>query len=179
MIIVFIDVGIVGIICLFIAAMIGSEVSSVFDVLPNYINKIALVLVVLQLIKMFLFTLTGDNKLDIKAKIAVLFASFFDGFRCLIISITICNWLASYSSDNLFEMIFNAVTFMIDVCIYGLIFIMSEAIAFTQGNILKEGSGVGYLIVGIINTVLLFVVIAFLSQGALVRAFERWFMSFG
>lgn len=53
MVIIFYDIGIIVIAGLFIMAMMGSGVSSVFDALPNYINQIALFLVVTQVFKQF------------------------------------------------------------------------------------------------------------------------------
>lgn len=102
----------------------------------------------------------------------------FECIRSFIITVTICNWLASYSSDNLAEMIFTAVFFIIDVSIYGLILLGSECVSFWQISKLEDRSYPKYLLIGILNTTILFLVISLLTQGALVEALGEYFTNF-
>lgn len=87
-------------------------------------------------------------------------------FRCLILAIIIRNWLASYSATGLFEIIFTGVTFIFDMLIYGIIIVITEGISFYQLVMISDNP-LGYLIIGIINCVSLFVIVNLLTNRAL------------
>jgi len=179
MIIIFLDLGMIGVIWLFFMAVFGGEIEYLFDNLPNYINQVILILIILQIVKSllnYLYVRKDHYVLEKKSLILVMLGNaFFDCARCFIIAITVCNWLSSYSSDNIFEMIFTALTFLIDVAIYGLIILASEWVYLWQVEALRDGKYTKYLTLGIMNAVALFFIIAFISQGALIRAFKKYF----
>lgn len=54
MIIIFLDLGMIGVIWLFFMAVFGGEVEYLFDNLPNYINQVILILIILQIVKSLL-----------------------------------------------------------------------------------------------------------------------------
>lgn len=54
MIIIFLDLGMIGVIWLFFMAVFGGEIEYLFDNLPNYINQVILILIILQIVKSLL-----------------------------------------------------------------------------------------------------------------------------
>ena len=54
MIIIFLDLGMIGVIWLFFMAVFGGEIEYLFDNLPNYINQVILILFILQILKSLL-----------------------------------------------------------------------------------------------------------------------------
>lgn len=171
---IFFDLAIVGFLVLFLLSLLGTGVSSVFNVLPEYINIIALIIFIAQIIKLFIFIRYENFKIDKLTKIIIMIISLIvECFRCLILAIIICNWLASYSATGLFEVILTGVTFIFDVLIYGIIIVITESISFYQSVMISD-SMLGYLIIGIINCVSLFVIVNLLTNGALMEAFKAW-----
>ena len=54
MIIIFLDLGMIGVLWLFFMAVFGGEIEYLFDNLPNYINQVILILIILQIVKSLL-----------------------------------------------------------------------------------------------------------------------------
>ena len=61
---IFFDLAIVGFLVLFLLSLLGTGISSVFNVLPEYINIIALIIFIAQIIKLFIFIRYENFKID-------------------------------------------------------------------------------------------------------------------
>ncbi|MFQ6791294.1 MAG: hypothetical protein ACLRT4_00670 [Thomasclavelia sp.] len=176
-IIIFFDLAIIGFLAIFLLSLLGAGVSSIFNVLPNYINVITLVLFIVQLIKQYIVLYYENIEFDNCSKIMIVAASLVECFRCLTLAIIVCNWLASYSASGLFALILTGISFIFDIIIYGTIIIATEYVSVMQVSMLSDSS-FRYLVVGVINAIALFIVVNLMTNGALIKAFETWLSSF-
>ena len=69
---IFFDLAIVGFLVLFLLSLLGTGISSVFNVLPEYINIIALIIFIAQIIKLFIFIRYENFKIDKLTKIIIM-----------------------------------------------------------------------------------------------------------
>ena len=72
---IFFDLAIVGFLVLFLLSLLGTGISSVFNVLPEYINIIALIIFIAQIIKLFIFIRYENFKIDKLTKIIIMIIS--------------------------------------------------------------------------------------------------------
>lgn len=176
-IIVFFDLAIVGFLALFLLSLLGAGVSSIFNVLPNYIGTVTVVLFIVQLIKQYIVLYYENVEFSNSSKVMIVVAAFVECFRCLTLAIIVCNWLASYSASGLFALILTGISFIFDIIIYGIIIISTEYVSVMQMAMLSSSS-FRYLVVGIINAIALFFVVNLMTNGALIKAYETWLLSF-